>query len=232
MRTLSDEYFNLFTPAPYAFAIWGFIYIALIALVIFQIYQAFGPRKNLIFIRQTGIWLFIANIANAAWVTVWLYEETWLSVLIMVVLLFSLLRIVYKTNMERWDAPFSVIAFYWWPICLYSGWVTVATIANISAYLAKIEWGAFGIAEESWTFIMIAITVIINILMVKYRNMREFGLVAIWALVAIALRHTENHFNISIAAYAGVAILLLYISYHGYINRKTTPMFKMLNNTG
>lgn len=229
MQTLSNKYYNLFTPAAYAFAIWGIIYLALTAMVVFQLYQVFGPRKKLVFIRQMGPWLFIANIANAAWVTVWLYEYTGLSVLIMVFLLFSLLRIVHNTNMERWDAPFAIIAFYWWPICLYSGWVTVALIANISAFLAKMEWKAFGITESIWTMIMIAVAVVINLLMVRYRNMREYAAVAIWALIAIALRHSESHNTITLAAYSGAAILFLYVAYHGFVNRYTNPVFKMLN---
>lgn len=39
MKDQSDKYFNLFTPAPYAFSIWGFIYLFLIAFVGYQFYQ-------------------------------------------------------------------------------------------------------------------------------------------------------------------------------------------------
>ncbi|HAJ82648.1 MAG TPA: hypothetical protein DCO64_09405, partial [Zunongwangia profunda] len=61
------------------------------------------------------------------WVIVWLYEYTGLSIFLMLLILFSLIKIILNTNMERWDAPLKIIAFSWWPICLYSGWIAVAT---------------------------------------------------------------------------------------------------------
>ena len=50
MGSLSDEYYNLFTPAGYAFAIWGVIYLGLLAFSGYQIYQAFGPKNDLKFL--------------------------------------------------------------------------------------------------------------------------------------------------------------------------------------
>src|SRR5690606_23994053 len=104
----------------------------------------------------------------------------------------SLIRIILKTNMERWDAPVKIIAFTWWPICLYSGWITVALIANVSAYLTKIGWDGMGLSEVTWTIILIAVTVAINLLMIARRNMREFALVGVWGLVALYVRHKDE----------------------------------------
>ena len=39
---LSDKYANLFTPAGYAFAIWGLIFLGLLVLVWSQLRLAFG----------------------------------------------------------------------------------------------------------------------------------------------------------------------------------------------
>ncbi len=71
------------------------------------------------------------------------------SILAIFVLLFSLLKIVMKNSMELWDAPISVIAFLWWPFVFYSGWVTVASIANVAVYLTSIGWNAWGYSEVS-----------------------------------------------------------------------------------
>ena len=38
------------------------------------------------------------------------------------------------------DPPLRTIASVWWPFCLYSGWITVALLANISAWLVKVQW--------------------------------------------------------------------------------------------
>ena len=45
---LSQRYSNLFTPASYAFAIWGLIFLSLLAYALFQIKVVFLIRKNLI----------------------------------------------------------------------------------------------------------------------------------------------------------------------------------------
>ena len=70
MGSLSQEYYNLFTPAGYAFSIWGLIYIALFAYCLFHLKRAFSKGNDASFVRKTDWWFFIANMANAAWVCV------------------------------------------------------------------------------------------------------------------------------------------------------------------
>ncbi len=225
---LSDTYDNLFTPSGYAFAIWGLIFLSLIAYVLYQIKIAFFDSRELNYIRQTSYWFFIANILNGCWVLAFVYEFTGLSVIIMIGILISLLKIILNTNMERWDAPIGIIVFVWWPICLYSGWITVATIANISLYLSKIDWNGFGISETSWTIIMISIAILLNLLMILKRNMREFAMVGIWALIAIYIRHQISNQIIGYTALAGAILLCITAGIHGFLNRDTNPGKKLV----
>ncbi len=225
---ISKKYDNLFTPADYAFAIWGLIFLGLLAFAIFQVKRAFFSEKQSPFIEQVGYWFALANLLNATWVFAFVFDYTGLSVLIMLGILFSLIKIILNTNMERWDAPIEILAFVWWPICLYSGWIAVATIANISAYLTKVGWDGFGLGEQEWTIIMIAIATLLNILMIWKRNMREFAAVGIWALFAIFVRHREAIDPLAYTALAGSIILLVIAAIHGYRNRKTNPAFKLM----
>lgn len=229
--SLSAEYQNLFTPAGYAFAIWGLIFLALIAHGIYQIKKAFIDKENTAFIAQMGPYLIFANIGNALWLWCWLNEYTAASVLVMLFILVSLVMVIVKLNMERWDAPLSTIAWIWWPVCLYSGWISVATIANISAYLAKIGWQAL-FSEVTWTIIMIAVATLLNLWMIYSRNMREFAGVGIWALVAIAVRHWEVIPSLQWTALIGAGILFIAITIHGYQNRATNPFNKVLKSAG
>ena len=224
---LSAEYDNLFTPASYAFVIWGIIFIGLFAYAIFQVRRAFFSTKESDFIQQTGYWFITTNLLNAAWVFAFVYDFTGLSVLIMFGILFSLIKIILNTNMERWDAPIATIAFAWWPMCIYSGWIAVATIANISAYLSKLGWDGIPLSEIGWTIIMIGIAVILNLVIIWKRNMREFALVGIWALFAIYIRHKDSLETIAYSALIGSLILLVAISIHGFKNRDTNPFIKL-----
>lgn len=229
---ISAQYDNLFTPASYAFAIWGVIFLGLLAFAIFQVRRAFFSEKESPFIEQTGYLFAIANFLNAAWVFAFVYDFTGLSVLIMLGILFSLIKIILNTNMERWDAPIEVIAFVWWPICLYSGWIAVATIANVSAYLTKVEWDGFGLGDQEWTIIMIAVATLLNILMIWKRNMREFAAVGIWALVAIFVRHRDSLDTIAYTALACSIILFIVTGVHAHRNRETNPAYKLLERLG
>ena len=223
---LSSKYENLFTPASYAFAIWGLIFLGLIAYSVFQLRRAYFSDKPAEFIVQTGYWFALANLLNAAWVFAFVYEFTGLSVLIMFGILFSLIKIILSTNMERWDAPIEIIVLVWWPICIYSGWIAVATIANISAYLSKLGWDGAFLSEASWTIVMILIATVLNMVMIRIRNMREFAAVGVWAIYAIYIRHKDAYENIAYVALISSLLLLAAILWHGYQNHSTNPLNK------
>ena len=218
---------TLFTPAGYAFAIWGVIYLLLLGFIIYQGRSLFVRVKDDDFILRTGGWFILSCIANSAWVFAWLYEYTALSVLCILVLLLSLIKIVLNNRMELWDAPLPVIAFLWWPFVVYSGWVTVASIANISAWLKKIEWSGLGLSEAFWAVSMIVVAGIINLLLTWTRNMREFALVGAWALIAIAVANWDVSPAVMYSALITAVILISSSGIHGYLNRATSPLRKL-----
>ncbi|WP_299313105.1 tryptophan-rich sensory protein [uncultured Aquimarina sp.] len=225
---LSNKYDNLFTPASYAFAIWILIFSGLIAYSIYQIRNAFFKPEKADHILQTGYWFLIANVLTGCWVLVFTYEYFGISVLIMLGIVFSLSRIVIKTKMERWDASLGIIVFVWWPICLFIGWISVATIANLAIYLTKINWSGFGLNDITWTIIMVIVAVLLNLFMVVKRNMREFALVGAWALIAIYVRHNGDYNSIAYTALIGAIILVLSAGVHGFLNRTTNPGKKLM----
>lgn len=223
---ISDKFDNLFTPAGYAFSIWGIIFLGLIVLAVNQIKLAFWGGKHEESILQIGPWLAVANVANGAWLWFWLHEQSGISVLIMLIILVSLLTVIVRLNMEKWDAPLRVIATVWWPICLYSGWIAVATIANISAHLGRLDWSPI-FSEKVWTIIMICIAALVNLYMIFSRNMREFAAVGLWALIAIGVRHWGEIPILQWTAFFWAVIIFAAISWHGYKNRATNPFTRV-----
>ncbi|GGG42420.1 tryptophan-rich sensory protein [Bizionia arctica] len=224
---VSNQINSLFTPAGYAFSIWGLIYLLLLGFIVYQGRSLFVKIKsNNDFILKTGWWFVISCIANSAWVFSWLYGYTGLSCIFIFLLLFALLKIVINNSMEVWDAPFPIILFVWWPFTIYSGWVTVASIANTSTYLVKINWDGFGVSEVGWTIIMIVIATIINLLVTWKRNMREFALVGAWALIAIAVANKDSYSPIFYTAILAASILIVSSSIHAFKNRATSPLIK------
>ncbi|MEX2597389.1 MAG: tryptophan-rich sensory protein [Salibacteraceae bacterium] len=227
--SLSEEYNNLFTPAGYAFSIWGIIFLGLLFHAFYQLKKAFWSQQHNQFLTQIGPWLIIANLGNILWVYLWLMEYTGWSVVAMVVILFSLTKTMVNLNMERWDAPFKVIRWIWWPIVIYAGWIGVASIANVSAYLAKIGWSNW-FSEETWTIIMIFAATALNLFMLFNRSMREYAAVGVWALSAIAVRHWGELPSIQWAAVSCIAILFIAMSWHAAKNWDTNPINKAIKN--
>jgi hypothetical protein len=227
MATISAKYENLFTPAGYAFSIWGVIYLFLLGFVIFQARDLFSKQDKENVSLQVGWWFVISCVANVLWIFAWLNEYLLGSVMIMLVLLFSLIKIILNTRMELDDEPLRVIAFLWWPFCFYSGWISVALIANVAAYLTSLNWTGLGFSEVTWTIIMILVAGIINLVITWTRNMREFALVGVWALVAIAVANWYEYSSIVITSLVVAAVLFISSSIHGYQNRKYSPWKKL-----
>ena len=217
---VSAEYKNVFTPAEYAFSIWGLIYFGLLVFVIYQGRSLFRKTENDKAVVQVGWWFVVSCIANSIWVITWVHAFIGLSVLIMLVLLFSLIQIILRTNMEKEDASLKTIAFVWWPFSLYSGWITIALFANIAAWLTKINRNALGISEISWAIILICIAGAINLFMTWNRNMREFALVGVWAFVAVAVKNSNEVSVIVQTAIAMATILFISSGIHVFKNRK------------
>jgi hypothetical protein len=222
MATVSARYPTLFTPAGYAFTIWIVIYLGLVAFVY---YQFRSPST----VQQIGRWFVISCVANCCWVLAWLYGWTGLSILIMFILLLSLLQIILRTDMELTDPPLSLIASVWWPFSLYSGWITVAFLANITVWLKKINWPPFENSQPAWAIAMVLLAGIIYLFMTWRRNMREYAFVGVWALVAVAIADSQpGHRSAAVSwtAYTVAAILFISSSIHGYRNRALSPWRK------
>lgn len=227
MGSVSEKYENLFTPAGYAFSIWGVIYLFLLAFVIYQAKGIISGKEPPALVSKIGVWFVISCMMNILWVFAWLNEYLGLSVVIIIILMVSLIKIIMNTRMELDDEPLPVIAFFWWPFSFYSGWVTVAVIANIAAYLTAVDWQGGGLSAAAWTIIMILVAGGINLVITWSRNMREFALVGVWALVAIAVANWGKEDFVVMIALGIAGVLLVSSSVHAYKNRAYSPWKKL-----
>ena len=223
---VSNTYRSLLTPAGYTFAIWGMIYLLLIGFAIYQGRSLFLKVHNDAVVKRTGWWFIVSCICNSLWVFAWIYEHTLVSCVFIFLLLFSLLKIVLNNRMELDDESLPIITFVWWPFVIYSGWVTVASIANVATYLVKIGWDGFGISATIWTILLILIAVVINVIVTWKRNMREFALVGAWALIGIGNANRLSNELLMHIAFCSAALLIISSSIHGFKNRDTNPLIK------
>lgn len=222
---ISYKYDTVFAPAGYAFIIWSLIFLLGLGFVIHQLSLLKNDAKN--YIQRTGLWFAISNLANAFWVYCWVNEWLGWSVILILILLFSLIKLTINLRLELDDEPVRTLLFVWWPISIYLGWIMVATIACIASWLVSINWNGFGIKPAIWCIVMIIVAGIIYVWLNQKRNLREAASVGIWAFVAIAVRQWNMHAGIAITAVIVSAILTALILLRGYKNRYYSPFAKI-----
>jgi hypothetical protein len=205
---LSDSFPNLFVPAGLTFSIWGVIYLLLIA---YCVVQFTGSGRE---VTSELSWLFgISCILNALWIICWHYGKLPLSLLVMIGLLVTLIRI----NISIHELPLGIIKA---TFGVYLGWICIATIANVTALLVNYNWAGFNIPQETWTIIMI-ITGTVLIVLTIYRLKNPFaGLAVVWAFIGIAIKRQDDYRSIYISALVALTLVAL-LTLWGFI-RKTT----------
>jgi len=183
---LSDMYPNLFVPAWFTFSIWGLIYLLLIAFVVWQLIDAFS-KKSVWIAKHIGPWFLLSCIANMWRIFAWHHTKIWLSVVIMFGILASL--IMMSTKLKTLDpkkkSSRKEKLFVHAPFWVYLGWISVATIANISTYLVDFGRNMFGMTEIFWTIVVIFAATFLGILAVYKDSNIPYALVVLRAFYGI-----------------------------------------------
>jgi translocator protein len=205
---ISDSNPTLVTPAGYVFAIWGIIYVL---LGVFVIYQALPSQKEKEYTKKIG-WLFVlSSIVNIAWLFLWQYNLLNLSVVLMFLLLATLILIYLRLGIGKSSATLRERLAAQVPFSVYLGWITIATIANVSATLVSLHWNGFGISPDTWASLIIVVALLVALLVIATRKDIAYGLVIVWALVGIAVKQSGNQ-NIVLLTETSAIIILLALS--------------------
>jgi hypothetical protein len=211
---ISNKFFNdiLITPANYAFAVWGIIYLGLISLAIYQVLPA---QKTNVLLQRIGYKLAIASIAQIVWVICFLYRQYAGSFLAMLGILLPLIAaywsIPFNRRLSRWDKYLIRN-----PISIYLSWISVATIVNGAIVLKTWQWNGWGISPEIWTIIMLLLATLITHIVSIPRLDYAYVAVFVWALVAIAIKNVDNIIISGTAIGLSLVLIVLLLSFSFY----------------
>ncbi|MEK5024567.1 tryptophan-rich sensory protein [Paenibacillus sp. FSL M7-1046] len=212
---ISDKYHTYFTPAGYAFSIWSLIYLLLAGFIVYQFRESTGSRDS---VNSLGIWFVLSCVFNMGWLFLWHYLYIELSLVAMVLMLITLIVIYRKTRSvtdpatgEKWliKLPFSI----------YLGWISVATIVNVSVVLEKNNWDGFGLSDPAWAVIMLCVGVLLAVMVSFPHRDSIYPLVFVWAFIAIALEHRDTG-NVFVTASVAAGLLLLYSIWLMFTSRR------------
>ncbi|MDX1417437.1 MAG: hypothetical protein R3293_24750 [Candidatus Promineifilaceae bacterium] len=213
---ISDSFDVFFVPAGYVFSIWGLIYLGLIAYAIYQLLPAQKENSNLMRISSPFI---VSSLANIAWIFLWHYEMFALSVLVMTILLVSLILIYLRLDIGRMQVSTGMRWLVHLPFSIYLGWITVATIANVTALLAHWNWSGWGLSPEMWTVIMLTIAAIVGGLVSFTRGDIAYAAVLVWAFIGIAVKQSDSS-TVSAAAWMATAATIILLIIGTYRHRR------------
>jgi hypothetical protein len=194
-------------------SIWAIIYILQLGFLIYQLYKVFRASEPPLFFERIGVFYLIACVFNTAWIYTWHIQIIWLSLIMMFGLLITLTIIYVRlrpgleefTIRQQWmlTLPFSV----------YTGWVTIAAVANVTTALSMYGLNGWGISATAWTIIMISVSTVITASILYIRRDLGFAAVVIWGFTGIIIKQMANYpdegLKIIIAAVIGMAVLLV-----------------------
>lgn len=205
MREVTNRYDNFFVPAGYAFSIWGLIYLSFIVYAIIQLLpaQKHKPIYDHLAVPVIGI-----NLLGLAWQFAFRNDQITLSVVIILVMLLAGIIYFIRTNQGIWAQHRSKWLMV--PSSLFLGWISVATIANLSLWLVAMGWDGGSLSDGNWTKLLLAVIVLLSLFIsIRYKDFLYPAVVA-WASYAlfVALQVREES-TAQTAMYVAITAIVL-----------------------
>lgn len=201
---ISDAFSTPITPAGYAFAIWGLIYAACLALAVYQLLPSQRSREVH---RRTGWWLVGAFACSAAWVPIFGTRTIWGSQIVIVALVVCLAvtaRRLGDSGAASGPAESGLLRL---PVTLYLGWATLATAAGFGLTFRSFGMPAGGSFVTAVCLAVVLLATVISALIVsRFTAAAGFAFTACWALIAVAVATDVD--TVRVAVLVSVVLVL------------------------
>ncbi|MTG88390.1 tryptophan-rich sensory protein [Cellulosimicrobium sp. BIT-GX5] len=189
-----------------AFRIWSVIYLGLFAFAVYQVLprHAASPR-----LRATAWWVLASMVLNAAWIGV--VQAGWVPVSVVVIAALLAVNAVAVVRLVRLRPESTAQAVVLdGTLGLYTGWVSVATLANVAAALADGGVGELGLGATGWSVVLVAAAAVLSVAWARFTAGRRalalgIGLAMSWGLAWIAVARFQGPLVDTTVAWAAVA---------------------------
>ncbi|MBC7123514.1 MAG: tryptophan-rich sensory protein [Pseudothermotoga sp.] len=179
-KEVSDSYPTLITPAPFAFSIWSVIYVLLVSSILIAIVKSEDNYYGKVIDEISGLF-WLSCIFNAVWIVLFSFDLIGLSTLAIFGLLLTNIIILQRIGRLQTQRRFLFPVTFG----LYSGWLFIATVANIALWLVSIEWNGFGVSPEIWGVLILVVAVLLTWLVLAKIKNAVFPLPIAWAYFGI-----------------------------------------------
>ncbi|MFB4160500.1 tryptophan-rich sensory protein [Geomicrobium sp. JSM 1781026] len=206
---IADQIGLLFIPPGYVFSIWGLIYVLLL-IWLAKFMTSNGRRKSF---APALLYPFLGSaLGNVGWLISFHYEWFYVTMLFMLLLLFSLIRLHWLISNARDRGPFDLF-----PISVYIGWISIATILNVGIVLVAMGVDPIEgiiVSGQVWTIIVLIIGVVLAVTFMNRCKDAIYPLVFIWAYIGIGIERAEGFEIISMTCWILVVVMSIMTLIH------------------
>ena len=181
-KEISAEWHVIIQPKGWAFSIWSVIFLLQAIFVIYQSLPSKNKNHELIF-EKIGWWFSAQMVGFICWiVTFGMNSAIWfgISLIFMALILISSLKMLMASHREKCNLVELITIRI--QLSILSGWVTAATILNVSIFLKSCGLDS---GEETWGIIILIVAYFIYCAFTLLERNPLFGLIFVWVLAAI-----------------------------------------------
>ena len=176
-------------------------------LLVFIVYQALPKNRDQPFLGQVGLLFALSGACNVSWLFLWHYEMVTYSLVLMFALLATLILIYLRIGIGKTAVSLKEMVCVHLPFSVYLGWISIATIANVSVALMAIGWDGWGLEPSTWAIVIICVALLLSLAMLVTRKDIAYCFVVVWALVGILTKQSAYQ-SIVLASEIGIVLLL------------------------
>lgn len=218
-RELSDRNLTLITPAPSTFSIWSVIYALLIAAAVVMIIknkdEYYGQA-----IDNISKLFWLSSGLNMLWIVAFSYTLIGVSAIVILAFAITLTLLIFQLAKIQTGNQWLLPAAFG----MYTGWLLIASVVNISSWLVSVNWQGFGIAPEYWGIIILIVAVVVTVVITRITKNAILPVPVAWGYFGIyqSLNSSEGfqgaYPNLAMAAIGGIVLLVVIAGIQLYFN--------------
>lgn len=194
-------------PIDYAFIVWAIIYGG---AVVYAIYQLLPRHREDALLRAIGFYTAFAYFCTTLWIVAAQIDWQWLTVALFFCILASLVAALIQCIRLHDSLTLVENILVVFPLSVFLGWTTVATIANVATALAGSGFNNIILSNQNWSIVMLSIGGLIgSFVTLKSRGNIGYALTVIWALLGVVVANVVRTPSVPVVITASIAATLI-----------------------
>ncbi|MDD7927968.1 TspO/MBR family protein [Microbacterium thalli] len=200
---------TVLAPGSQAFSIWSVIYLFMIGYAIWQALPSQRARDRQ---RMAGWWIALTAVLNGGWLLAAQFTTLLVTVIAIVALLAALgwtFRLLVRSRPRSIGDRLLMDA----TVGLHLGWVSLATVANVTAWLSRTVPESWGAQADIWGVVVLALVAAVGVGIAAFSRGRPSPIIAMsWGLAWVAIARTTDEPQSTPVAVAAVVVIVIVVA--------------------